>query len=157
MRPLADERALLMRMPPVAPRSRKASETALFARESGRYDVVHRAIFKAYFEEGIDIGDTDALLDIAATCGVDPELLEEALDEGTYTDLVVEDEEFAKKIGVTGVPFAVLSREPAPGKSRRRPSPCAAPRRSSISKRLSSDSFPTAFRAAEPIRSLEVV
>jgi predicted DsbA family dithiol-disulfide isomerase len=113
--PLADERGLLMRMPPVAPRSRKAFETAMFARESGRYDVVHRAIFKAYFEEGIDIGDADALLDIAATCGIDPELLEESLDDGTYTDLVIEDEEFAKKLGVSGVPFAVLSRDGAPG------------------------------------------
>jgi len=57
----------------------------------------------------------DALLDIAATCGIDPELLEESLAEGEFTDLVIEDEEFAKKIGVTGVPFAVLSRDGAPG------------------------------------------
>ncbi|MDR5801749.1 MULTISPECIES: DsbA family protein [unclassified Caballeronia] len=114
--PLAEERNMLMRPPPVAPRSRKAFETALFAQESGRFDIVHRAIFKAYFEEGIDIGDPDALIDIAATCGIDPELLEEALDEGTYTDLVIEDEEFAKQLGVSGVPFAVLSREAAPGK-----------------------------------------
>jgi predicted DsbA family dithiol-disulfide isomerase len=115
VQPLAAERGLTMRLPPVAPRSRKAFETAMFARESGRFEVVHRAIFKAYFEEGIDIGDTDALLDIAATCGIDPEMLEEALDEGTYTDLVIEDEEFATKLGVSGVPFAVLSREGAPG------------------------------------------
>ena len=71
--PVANERGLLLRLPPVQPRSRKAFETAFFARESGRFDVVHRAIFKAYFEDGIDIGDTDALLDIAATCGIDPE------------------------------------------------------------------------------------
>ncbi|WP_250477437.1 MULTISPECIES: DsbA family protein [unclassified Caballeronia] len=115
VRPLAEERGVTMRLPPVTPRSRKAFETAMFARESGRFDLVHRAIFKAYFEEGIDIGDTDSLLDIAATCGVDPEMLEEALDDGTYTDLVIEDEEFAKKLGVSGVPFAVLSREAAPG------------------------------------------
>jgi predicted DsbA family dithiol-disulfide isomerase len=113
--PLAAERGLTMRMPSVAPRSRKAFETAMYARESGRFDVVHRAIFKAYFEEGIDIGDADALIDIAAACGIDPELLEESLDDGTYTDLVVEDEEFATKLGVSGVPFAVLSRDPAPG------------------------------------------
>jgi predicted DsbA family dithiol-disulfide isomerase len=113
--PLAAERGLTMRQPKVAPRSRKAFETALFARESGRYDVVHRALFKAYFEEGIDIGDADSLLDVAAACGLDPEMLEEALDDGTYTDLVIEDEEFASRLGVSGVPFAVLSREPAPG------------------------------------------
>ncbi|KMY85135.1 2-hydroxychromene-2-carboxylate isomerase/DsbA-like thioredoxin domain [Candidatus Paraburkholderia calva] len=115
VQPLAAERGMTMRLPPVASRSQKAFETALFARETGRFDVVHRAIFKAYFEEGIDIGDTDALLDIAATCGIDPEMLEEALDEGTYTDLVIEDKEFATKLGVSGVPFAMLSRDAAPG------------------------------------------
>jgi predicted DsbA family dithiol-disulfide isomerase len=113
--PLAAERGMTMRLPPVQPRSRKALETAMFARENERFEPVHRAIFKALFEDGIDIGDTDALIDIAATCGVDPELLEEALLEDAFTDLVMEDEEFARKIGVTGVPFAVLSREPAPG------------------------------------------
>jgi predicted DsbA family dithiol-disulfide isomerase len=113
--PLATERGMTLRLPTVNPRSRKAFETAIFARESNRYDLVHRAIFKAYFDDGIDIGDTDALLDIAATCGIDPELLEESLAEGEFTDLVIEDEDFAKSIGVTGVPFAVLSREVAPG------------------------------------------
>jgi predicted DsbA family dithiol-disulfide isomerase len=109
--PIANERGLLLRLPPVQPHSRKAFETAFFARESGRFDVVHRAIFKAYFEDGIDIGDTDALLDIAATCGIDPESLEEALLGDELTDAVIEDEEFAKKLGVTGVPFVVLSRD----------------------------------------------
>jgi predicted DsbA family dithiol-disulfide isomerase len=113
--PLAAERGVTVRLPLVNPRSRKAFETAIFARESNRYDLVHRAIFKAYFEDGIDIGDTDALLDIAATCGIDPELLEESIAEGEFTDLVIEDEDFAKSIGVTGVPFAVLSRDGAPG------------------------------------------
>ena len=96
--PLAAERGVTVRLPLVNPRSRKAFETAIFARESNRYDLVHRAIFKAYFEDGIDIGDTDALLDIAATCGIDPELLEESLAEGEFTDLVIEDEDFAQRI-----------------------------------------------------------
>lgn len=113
--PLAAERGLTLRLPPIQPRSRKAHETAMFARENERLEPVHRALFKAFFEDGIDIGDTDALIDIAATCGVDPELLEEALNEDAFTELVIEDEEFARKIGVTGVPFAVLSREAAPG------------------------------------------
>lgn len=113
--PVANERGVLLRLPPVQPRSRKAFETAFFARESGRFDVVHRAIFKAYFEDGIDIGDTDALLDIAATCGIDPESLEEVLLGDEPTDAVIEDEEFAKTLGVTGVPFVVLSRDGVAG------------------------------------------
>ncbi len=79
--PMAEERGLTMRQPPVQPRSRAAFEVMLFAREAGRFDVVHRAIYKAYFEDGLDIGDVDVLLDIAAICGLDPEALEEALNE----------------------------------------------------------------------------
>jgi predicted DsbA family dithiol-disulfide isomerase len=109
--PLARERGVLMRLPPVQPNSRKAFEAAFFAREEGRFEAMHRAIFKAYFEDGIDIGDTDALLDIGSTCGIDPELLEEALLADDFTDAVIEDEAFAKKLGVTGVPFVVLSRD----------------------------------------------
>lgn len=109
--PLATERNVTMRFPPVQPRSRKAFEAAFFARESGRFDLVHRAIYRAYFEDGIDIGDIDALLDVAGACGIDPESLEEALLGDEFTDAVIEDEDFAKKLGVTGVPFVVLSRD----------------------------------------------
>ncbi|CAM2157174.1 DsbA family oxidoreductase [Pararobbsia alpina] len=108
--PMAEERGLTMRLPPVQPRSRKAFEAVLFARDEGRFDVVHRALFKAFFEDGLDIGDVDVLLDIAATCGLDPESLEEALNEGRYTDAVMEDERLAGEVGITGVPFAIVSR-----------------------------------------------
>ncbi|CAB3793390.1 DsbA family oxidoreductase [Pararobbsia alpina] len=113
--PMAEARGLTMRQPPVQPRSRKAFETMLFARDAGRFDVVHRAIFKAYFEDGLDIGDVDVLLDIAAICGLDPETLEEALNEDRYTAEVVEDERLATQVGITGVPFVVVSRSPLPG------------------------------------------
>ncbi|RKP47763.1 DsbA family oxidoreductase [Pararobbsia silviterrae] len=118
--PMAEEREVTMRVPPVQPRSRKAFETALFARDEGRFDVVHRAIFKAFFEDGLDVGDVDVLLDIAATCGLDPESLEAALNEGRYTEAVIEDERLAGEVGITGVPFAVVSRaatDSVPGKA----------------------------------------
>lgn len=111
--PLANERDLPMRLPSVQPRSRKAHETAFFARDAGLFDPVHRAIFKAFFEDGIDIGEADVLIDIASACGVDPEMLEEALANDTYTDAVIEDQAFATKLGITSVPFVVLSRDPA--------------------------------------------
>ena len=108
--PMADERNVTMRQPPVQPRSRKAFEAVLFARDEGRFDVMHRAVFKAFFEDGLDIGDHDVLLDIAATCGLDPESLEGALNEERYTEEVIEDERMAGEVGITGVPFAVVSR-----------------------------------------------
>jgi predicted DsbA family dithiol-disulfide isomerase len=113
--PLATERDLLLRLPPVQPRSRKAHETAFFARDAGLFDPVQRAIFKAFFEDGLDIGDPDILIDIASACGADPGMLEEALMEDTYAAAVEEDQAFAAKLGVTSVPFVVLSRDPMSG------------------------------------------
>lgn len=108
--PMAEERGVTMRQPATQPNSRKAFEAVQFAREHGRFDVVHRAIFKAYFEDGLDIGDHDVLLDIVASCGLDPEMLEEALNDGRYTETVAEDERLAGEVGITGVPFAIVSR-----------------------------------------------
>ena len=113
--PLADERGLFLRLPDVHPRSRLAHEAALFARDAGMFEAVQRALFKAYFEDGLDIGDQDAVIDIVSTCGVDPEMLEEALADGTYTATVEEDQAFAAKLGVTSLPFIVMSRDAAIG------------------------------------------
>jgi len=113
--PLADERNLVMRLPEVHPRSRLAQEAALFARDSGLFDMVQLALFKAYFEDGLDIGDQDTVIDIAASCGADPGMLEEALENGTYTAAVQEDQAFAAQLGVTSLPFIVMSRDPAVG------------------------------------------
>lgn len=113
--PLAAERGLTMRLPQVQPRSRAALEAACFARDAGLFEIVHPALFRAFFEDGLDIGDIDTLIDICAACGVDPEMLEEALREGRYTATVDEDQAFAAKLGVTSVPFVVLSRDPPVG------------------------------------------
>ncbi len=44
--PLAAERNVKVQLPPVAPRSRLAFETAFFSRTVGRFNAVHRALFK---------------------------------------------------------------------------------------------------------------
>src|ERR671921_1915983 len=62
--PMAAERGMTLRLPPVQPRSRKAFEAAEFARSRGRFDPMHRALFRAFFEEGRDLADVDVLLDI---------------------------------------------------------------------------------------------
>ncbi len=60
-----------LRLPPVQPRSRKALEAAEFAREKGLYDEMHNALFRAFFEDGRDIGDVEVILDVAAPVGLD--------------------------------------------------------------------------------------
>lgn len=67
------------------------------------------AIMKAYFELGQDIAQLDILLSIAASCGHDPNPLREQLAQGHGTDKVTSDEQEARQIGVTGVPFFVFN------------------------------------------------
>ncbi|WP_141364300.1 DsbA family oxidoreductase [Glutamicibacter uratoxydans] len=66
------------------------------------------ALLSAHFEKGLDTGDTQTLLKLAAQVGLDAEQLAADLEEGRYTDEVNADIAQAKQIGVTGVPFFIL-------------------------------------------------
>ena len=108
--PMARERGMALRLPPVQPRSRKAFEAAAFAGEAGRFDTMHEALFRAFFEHGRDIGEVAVLQEIGASVGLDPDRLGADLTEGRRTAGVLEDECAAAAIGITGVPAMVLSR-----------------------------------------------
>ncbi len=103
--PLAHERGMKLRLPPVQPYSRKAFETAEHAKTQGRFDAMHLALFRAFFEEGKDIGDAETLLDIGAAAGLDMNQLKDMLDAGRYTHRVIDDERLAKELGISRVPL----------------------------------------------------
>ena len=112
--PMAERRGMRLRLPPVQPRSRKALETAAYASENAQFDAMHRAIFKAFFEDGSDIGRIDVLLEIAASVGLDSTALRRALQDGRYTERVIEDETLAQRLAVSAVPTMLLRRSAAP-------------------------------------------
>ena len=62
---------------------------------------------RAYFTEGVPIGDREALITLGEELGLDAR---EALESGEYADAVREDEVLAQRIGIQGVPFFVLNR-----------------------------------------------
>lgn len=102
--PMANSLGMKLRLPPVQPRSRKALEAAEYAREEGKFDEMHTALFRAFFESGKDIGKEEVLLEVGASVGLDREELRAALGEGWYTEKVIADEELARKLGVASVP-----------------------------------------------------
>ena len=112
--PMAERRGMTLRLPPVQPRSRRALEAAEFAREHGRFDAMHHALFRAFFEDGRDLGDTAVLLEVGASVGLDTEALRRALEEGRYTAWVVEDERLARELGISGVPCMLIGAPGAP-------------------------------------------
>lgn len=102
--PLAKQRGMNLKLPPVQPRSRKALETVAFAESHLRFNATHEAIFKAFFEQGRDIGDPAVLCQIGADAGLDATDLRQALEEGRHTTEVIDDENLAFRLGVAGVP-----------------------------------------------------
>ncbi|MFL6672869.1 MAG: DsbA family protein [Massilia sp.] len=106
--PLAAQRGMTLKLPPVQPRSRKALEAAAFADSHGRFNAMHEALFRAFFEHGQDIGNIDILCLIATEAGLDVPALRHALNENRYTAEVLDDEQLAHELGITGVPIMVL-------------------------------------------------
>jgi predicted DsbA family dithiol-disulfide isomerase len=112
--PMAAQRGMHLKLPPVQPRSRRALEAALFAEAHGRFPQMHEALFRAFFEQGRDIGSIDVLLEIAGENGLDAGALRDALDHSRYTAQVLDDEQIAHSLGITGVPIMLLRTADAP-------------------------------------------
>lgn len=79
-----------------------------WASSVGVQDAVVEALFSAYFEQGRDIGDAAVLIDIAAACGMDGELVEELLASDADVELTLRESGLAGQMGVQGVPAFVL-------------------------------------------------
>lgn len=107
--PMAKSLGMTLRLPPVQPRSRKALEAAEYAREEGKFDEMHTSLFRAFFEDGKDIGKEETLLKVGASVGLDCGKLRTALEEGRYTEKVLDDEQLALRLGVGSVPTMFVS------------------------------------------------
>lgn len=82
----------------------------------GRQTFVVDRLFRAYFCEGKDIGQTDVLVDVAAAAGLDPAMIAQLLKgDGDIDDIRARDAN-AREKGVTGVPcFIVGGQHAVPG------------------------------------------
>ena len=105
--PMAERLGVLMRKPPVRPRSRLAHEAAMWARREGRFEEMNTALFRAFFEDGRDIGDRVVLGDMAESIGLDKGSLIRSLESHEQLNTVLQDEATAARYGLTGVPAFV--------------------------------------------------
>jgi predicted DsbA family dithiol-disulfide isomerase len=74
----------------------------------GKQGEAQERVMRAYFTDGVPIGDREALIKIGEDMGLED--AREALENGDYADAVREDEILAQRIGIQGVPFFVLDR-----------------------------------------------
>ena len=80
------------------------------AGEEGVQDDVVEALFRAYFVEGRDVGDTRVLAEIAKRASLSDSVVADFL-EGAGTDEVRLEAETAKGSGISGVPTFILDGE----------------------------------------------
>lgn len=106
--PMAERAGMVLRLPPVQPRSRRALEAAEYARAKGHFDEMHVAIFKAFFEEGRNVNEIPVLLDIAGSLGLNASDLLGSLQTKQYAPKVLADQRLAQRFGIIAVPAMVL-------------------------------------------------
>ena len=100
----AREAGIVMRRPALSPNTNQAHEATAFARDKGLDGEFHHAAARAYWEDGVDLGNRKVLLDLGAQCGLDTAELEAALDSGQYRQYVLDEDQAARDLGVFGTP-----------------------------------------------------
>ena len=71
-------------------------------------DAMKERLLRAYFTEGLPIGDPETLVSLAAEVGIDPGAARAALEGDAYAEAVRADERRATTLGIRGVPFVVI-------------------------------------------------
>ena len=86
-----------------------AHEIAKYADSVGKgKDLVDR-YFKAYFEEGVDIGDKEKLIELAEEIGLNTIELKKQLNQEDLKAEIKKDEVLARKLGINSVPFFIIN------------------------------------------------
>ena len=114
------------------PNTRLAHVLIAYAGEQGRADAAVEALFRAFFEEALDVGDEAVLLDIADAVGLDREGAAEALRSQERAAAILAFERQAGAAGISGVPHFVVDG------------------RWSLSGAQSAETWAAAFRAQRP-------
>ena len=82
-----------------------------FAAAHGKQTELKERLMQAYFVRGEAIGDTDALVAMAADVGLDADAARAALAGNDYADAVRDDLSLARTFGINAVPFFVIDRK----------------------------------------------
>ncbi len=87
--------------PRFIPWTRKAHELGLLADSKGCFAAVHKALFRAFFLDGKDIGRVDVLVRIGQSVDLDPSEVKATLDVDRFTSDIAEAREEAISGGIT--------------------------------------------------------
>jgi predicted DsbA family dithiol-disulfide isomerase len=110
MESVADSVGLTMKTRDVIINSRRALGAAEFAREHGRFDEMHRALFRAHWEGTGKLEDVDDLVRIGDGFGLDGAELRQAIESNRYDSVIDENRQIARSAGIDAIPAHVFSR-----------------------------------------------
>lgn len=104
MERIASDEGIPFVCPEGLPWTRKAHELALHAREKGRFDRIHTALFEAHFVHALDIGRVDTLASLAEAQGLSGAEARTVLGVDRFAPEVERGRAEALAGGVRGVP-----------------------------------------------------
>ncbi|MCX7383946.1 MAG: DsbA family oxidoreductase [Alphaproteobacteria bacterium] len=90
------------------PSSVDAHRLVSFAGRHGLATEVIEAVFAGHFSAGLDTGETDVLVELAAGCGLDPRAVRQYLLSDTDTDGIHAENLRAHRLGINGVPCFII-------------------------------------------------
>ena len=99
-----------MRRPPLVSYTMYALEATEYAKEHGQFFPFHEGLYKAYWEDGKDLGDLAVIEAVAGQCGLDTADLRQHLDSRHYEETVMRDFQEATNMGVHGIPAFLIGK-----------------------------------------------
>jgi predicted DsbA family dithiol-disulfide isomerase len=93
------------------PNTRRSHLMISLAARAGLQSAVKERVMRAYFEEGIDIGDIEELVRLGCEVGMAEHETRRTLVLGAGTDAVVAAERHAVGLGLSGVPTFIFDRQ----------------------------------------------
>ena len=91
--------------------SRLAQELGKFAEQKGKGDEFHKAMFRAYFVDGQNIGKLSILIELAESIHLSGKDSQKVIQERAYKDLVDLDWKRSHELGVTAVPTFLFNHQ----------------------------------------------
>jgi predicted DsbA family dithiol-disulfide isomerase len=108
LRSYAREANLTMRPPRVTPNSMYSLEATEYAQQHGKFLEFHHAAYKAYWEDGQDLGDLQVLEGLALATDLDAKEMLDRLESGYHTETVMQQYQQALQYGIQGIPTFVV-------------------------------------------------
>jgi predicted DsbA family dithiol-disulfide isomerase len=109
LRQIAESYGMEFRSVPRIYNTRLAHEATEYAREHGKGNEFHKALFRKVYAEGQDPSQWDVLRSAAEEVGLDADEMQRDVQNEKYTAEVVDQVRWAYQIGVTGVPTYVIN------------------------------------------------